>query len=124
MKQQGCTQFVIIITVAPEHVAEGDRIFKSHATWIERTHHRDGEKALLQYNLSRAPQMANPMDPSEGTTENTCYVLTEVYSGPVGLQDHWEQAMGNWEDFGALNEWLGNVDALMVNGAEIAYSLW
>jgi len=124
MSQKGSTQFAIIFTVRPEHVAEGDRIFKSHAAWISRTHHRDGEKALLQYNVSRAPQMTNPMDPSEGATENTCYVLTEVYANAAGLQDHWEQAMSNWEDFGALNEWLGKVDVQMVNGAEVVHSLW
>ena len=66
----------------------------------------------------------NQMDPSQGATANTCYVLTEVYANLVGLQDHWEQAMGNWEDFGALNEWLGKVDMQMVNGAEVVHSIW
>ncbi|MDX1479965.1 MAG: hypothetical protein R3301_19790 [Saprospiraceae bacterium] len=124
MSQKGCTQFTVVFTVAPEHVAEGDRIFQSHANWMARTHHRDGEKQLLRYNLSKAPQMVNPMDPGQGTTDNTCYVLSEVYANPAGLQDHWEQAQANWEDFGALNDWLGKVDSLMVNGSTIVHSLW
>jgi len=124
MSQKGCTQFTVIFTVSPEHEAEGDRIFASHAKWIERTHHREGEKQLLNYNLSKSVQMVNPMDPAQGTTQNKCYVLTEVYSKPAGLQDHWEQGQTNWEDFGALNDWLGKVDVLMVNGSEVQHSLW
>ncbi len=124
MSQKGCTQFTVIMTVSPELVAEGDRIFESHAAWMEKTHHRDGEKQLLQYNLTKTPQMVNPMDPGQGNTENTCYILSEVYANPAGLQDHWEQAQTAWQDFGALTEWLGKIDFQMVNGGEIAYSQW
>ena len=124
MSQKGCTQFTVVFTVTPENVAEGDRIFASHAAWMSRTHHRDGDKELVRYNLSKAPEMANPMDPSQGLTGNTNYVLTEVYTNPSGLQDHWEQAQGNWEDFGALNEWLGKVESQMINGSTIVHSLW
>jgi hypothetical protein len=124
MSQKGCTQFTVIITVTADHVAEGDRLFQSHAAWMERTHHRDGEKQLLRYNVAKAPQMVNPMDPAAGNTEKTCFVLTEVYAKPAGLQDHWEQAQTNWDDFGALNDWLGKGEVLMVNGANIVQSLW
>lgn len=124
MSQKGCTQFNVIFTATPEHVAEGERIFRSHAAWMEGTHHREGDKQLLRYNVSQAPQMVNPMNPAEGNTENTCFVLSEVYANPAGLQDHWEQAQQNWQDFGAMLEWLGKVDVQMVNGAEIIHSLW
>jgi hypothetical protein len=33
--------------------AEADRIFASHAQWMQRTHHRDGDKALLQDTLTK-----------------------------------------------------------------------
>ena len=84
------------------------------------------QKGCTQFTVvfTVAPEMKNPMAPAEGTTENTCFVLSEVYSNPAGLQDHWEQAQGNWEDFGALNTWLGKVDVGMVNGTEIVHSLW
>ena len=38
------TQLTIIIVAPPDQVAEGDRIFRSHAPWIEATHHRTGRK--------------------------------------------------------------------------------
>ena len=46
-------QLTIIIVAPPEQVAEGDRIFRSHAPWMEATHHRTWEKALLSYNAPR-----------------------------------------------------------------------
>jgi hypothetical protein len=46
-------QITLIIIAPPDQVAEGDRIFKSHVSWMESTHYRTGEKALLSYNVSR-----------------------------------------------------------------------
>ena len=46
-------QITLIVIAAPDQVAEGDRIFKSHGPWMESTHYRSGRKALLSYNVSR-----------------------------------------------------------------------
>jgi len=124
MARKDRIQFNMVFTVPAEQVTEGDRIFKSHAAWMERTHHRDGEKALLVYDLSKAPEMENPMDPDSGPTGNTHFVLCEVYESPAGLQDHWQQAEESWEDFDALKEWMGKGSFQLVNGAKIINSLW
>ena len=42
-------QVTFFILAPPDQVAEADRIFKSHGSWMEATHHRSGEKALLSY---------------------------------------------------------------------------
>jgi hypothetical protein len=55
-------QLTIIIIAPPDQAEEGDRIFRSHAPWMEATHHRTGSKALLTYNVSKAPELSNPMD--------------------------------------------------------------
>jgi hypothetical protein len=44
-------QLTAIIIAPPDQVAEGDRVFKSHAAWMESTHYRSGEKAFLSYNV-------------------------------------------------------------------------
>jgi hypothetical protein len=124
MSQKGKIQFVLIMTTGPENVNEGDRIFQSHAAWMARTHYKDGDKALLRYNVSKCAEMKNPMDPNSAATGRTSFILAEVYENPAGLQDHWEQAMSNWAEFGALNDWLGKCDITMANGAEIVHSLW
>lgn len=124
MSQRGKIQFLVLFSAAPEHVDEGKRIFESHARWMEKTHHREGEKALLRYNLSTAPESENPMDPNAAPTGRTSFILSEVYESETGLQDHWQQAEGNWEDWDALQSWLGKVEFSMVNGAQIQHSLW
>ena len=53
MTYLGKTQLIAIFIVPPDQVAEGDRIFKSHRAWMEATHYREGEKALLSYTCPR-----------------------------------------------------------------------
>ena len=84
MAHKGKIQLMFTIIAPPDQVEEGDRIFRSHAPWIEATHHRTGDKALLSYDVSKAPELKNPLDPSAGVTGNTCYVLTgiSIFAGP------------------------------------------
>ncbi|TVP98112.1 MAG: hypothetical protein EA359_18710 [Balneolaceae bacterium] len=124
MARKGNIQFTMIFTMPAELVAEGDRIFKSHAAWMERTHHRSGEKALLIYDLSKAPEMKDPMDPNSEPSGNTNFILSEVYESPAGLADHWNQAGKNWEDFDNLKQWMGKGKFTLINGAPIVHSLW
>ena len=124
MSHSGKLQFLIVISASPEHAAEGERILSSHADWMKRTHYKEGNKALLTYDVSKTAEMENPMDPNSGPTGNTVFVLAEVYEGTAGLQDHWQQAQENWADFKAMLDWLGNCKVTMVNGADITHSLW
>jgi hypothetical protein len=123
MAQKGNVQLAFIISAPPHEVAEGDRIFASHASWMQSTHHRSGEKALLSYNVSKAPELSNPMDPASAPTGNTCFVLTEVYATPAGAIDHFKQAEENWTEFPALGKWLEKCRVTAVPAASIFNSL-
>ena len=90
-------KLTFVFTATPDQVAEGDRLFASHAPWMERTHPREGDLALLHYNVVKGPELSNPLDPYSRPTGNTCFVLDEVYETPAGLDDHWKQGAGNWE---------------------------
>ncbi len=124
MAHTGKIQLIFTITATPELVAEGDRLFASHAPWIESTHHRTGDKALLSYNVSKAPELKNPLDPSAGVTGSTCFVLNEIYESEAGVADHFAQAMSGWTDFPAFVEWLGKCKTSVVPAAKIFTSLW
>jgi hypothetical protein len=124
MAHTGKIQLIYIMTAPPEHVAEGDRIFASHQVWIEGSHHRDGEKALLSYDVSKAPELSNPFDPESPPTGNTCFILSEVYETEAGVADHFEKAMGSWDEFPALAAWLENCTLSGVPIARIFNSLW
>jgi hypothetical protein len=88
MTYHGNTQLTMIIIAPPDQVAEGDRLFKSHGSWMEATHYRTGEKALLSYNVSKAPELSSPGDFSSAPTGNTCFVLSEIYESKAGVLDH------------------------------------
>ena len=112
------------IIIAPSDQAEeGDRIFQSHASWMEATHHRAGEKALLSYTVSKAQELSNPMDLKSAPTGNTCFILTEYYESELGVVDHLQQS-GSWKDFPALTQWLGKCKVTMAAAAPVFNSLW
>ena len=124
MARHGNTQLTFVIIAPPDQVEEGDRIFRSHVTWMEATHHRDGEKALLIYDVSKAPELSNPLDPSSTPTGNTCFILSEVYQSDAGVADHFQQAEASWDDFQAFLAWMDNCKVTAVPAAGIFNSLW
>ena len=117
------TQLIGIFIAPPDQVAEGDRIFKSHRAWMEATHYRTGEKALLSYNVSEGPELSNPADPNSAPTGNTCFVLTEIYESTAGVLDHMEQ-FGNSGEKQAMLKWLEKCKVTFVPAASIFNSLW
>ena len=124
MAHQGKVQLTIVIIAPPDQVAEGDRIFGTHAPWMEATHHRTGDKALLIYDVSKAPELSNPLDPSSPETGNTCFILSEVYETEAGVSDHFQQAMSSWNDFPAFVKWMEKCKVTAVPAAPIFNSLW
>ena len=124
MAHKGKIQLTYVIVAPPEEVEEGDRIFASHGPWMEATHHRDGELALLSYDVSKAPELSNPLDPNSKPTGNTVFVLSEVYETAAGVNDHFQQAMASWQDFPGLVEWLGKCEVSGTPVAPISNSLW
>lgn len=124
MSHAGKTQVTFTFTASPEQVAEGDRLFSSHAAWMEKTHHRDGDLALLHYNVVKGSELSNPLDPSSTATGNTCFVMEEVYETPGGLDDHWKQGAESWDDFNAFLAWAGDVKIAVLHGSPVIHSLW
>ncbi|MGI9533559.1 MAG: hypothetical protein ACR2NW_01285 [Thermodesulfobacteriota bacterium] len=120
----GKTQITIIFIAPPDLEAEGDRIFASHAAWMERTHHRDGELMLIRYNIIKGPELENPLDPSSAPTGNVMFVLDELYETQAGLDDHWKRAPEEWEDLGAIVEWSGNCRVITSHGGKVIQGLW
>ena len=124
MDYKGKAQLTFIIVASQGLVEEGDRLFRSHLPWMESTHHRDGEKALVQYTVSKAPELSNPLDPNSALTGNTCFILNETFETEAGIADHFEQAMSSWQDFPAFAAWMGKCKLTAVPGAQIFNSLW
>ena len=91
---------------------------------MEGSHHRDGDKALLRYNVAKGPELSNPLDPSSAPTGNTSFVLMEIYQSQAGVDDHWQQAAEGWADFPALAAWGGKCNVTTLHGSPVVQSLW
>ena len=124
MKYHDKIQVAAIFIAPPDQAAEGARIWQSHASWMESTHHRSGEKALLSYNVSKAPELSDPTDVNSAPTGNMCFVLTEIYESKAGIVDHWEQPRGSWGAFPAALKWMEKCKVTLVTGSSIFNSLW
>lgn len=124
MSHQGKILFSMTCVAGPDAAAEGKRLLASHAEWVARTHHREGELELLSYNNTQAPEFSNALDPSSAPTGNTIFMICEVYQNPEGLADHWKQAMESWADFGAMMNWATQNNARALHGPAIEHALW
>jgi hypothetical protein len=124
MAHKGKTQLLITFVASPDKVATIDDLVESHGSWMAKTHHRDGPNALLSYNLSKGPELENPLDPSSKGTGDTRYVLDEIYESPAGIADHWGEAQTSWNDFGAMVELIASCNPQTLHAGSVAQSLW
>src|SRR5712691_5025886 len=108
MSQMGKSHLVIMWTVGPDDVAEGDRIFASHGEWM-KGHPREGDVALLDYTVSKGPELSNPMDPS---------------SSPAGIARHWQDATDNWPDLSAAVAWGAKGTVATLHNGTALQALW
>ena len=124
MARKGNVQLCFVITASPDQVAEGDRIFADHAKWMESSHHREGEKAMLIYDVSKTDELSNPLDPTSEKTGNVHFILAEVYESEAGIADHFEMAKGSWSEFENFVKWFSACNSTLIPSAKIFNSLW
>jgi len=123
MSQMGKSHLVVMFTVGPDDVAEGDRIFASHGEWM-KGHTRAGDEALLEYSISKGPELSNPMDPSSEPTGKTIFVIDEYYASPAGIALHWQDAADNWSDMAAAMAWSAKGTVATLHNGTAVQALW
>ena len=125
MSYKGKTHFNVTWVVDPDDEAEWDRLFASHAAWMQG-HPRQGEAALLSYSVSKGPELSNPLDPNSDPTGKTMYVLDEYYESPAGVARHWQDGMENWaDDLGAVVKASAKATSLTtLHSGTVTQGLW
>jgi hypothetical protein len=123
VSHMGKTHIIIMWTVGADDVAEWDRIFASHGEWM-KGHPREGDAALLSYTISKGPELSNPLDPNSEPTGNTIFVLDEYYESPAGVPRHWQDAMDNWQDLGAVVESSAKAKVATLHSGTVVQALW
>lgn len=129
MSEMGKSHIVIMWTVGPDDVTEGDRLFDIHAKWMTG-HTREGPTALRSYTISKGPELTNPLDPDSPPTGNTIFVLDEFYESPSGPVEHWRLARSpdpteSWpENLHALIPWSAKTKVCTLHSGVVVQDLW
>ncbi len=88
-------------------------------------HSRDGDTALLDYSISKGPELENPVDPNSSPTGDTIFVLDEFYESPAGVVEHWRLAVETWQDLSAFMEWSGKAKRVStLHSGTLVQALW
>jgi hypothetical protein len=122
MSHKGKSHLIIMFTVGSDDVPEGDRIFASHGEWM-KGHPREGDVALLDYSISKAPELSNPLDPSSEPTGKTIFVIDEYYESPAGIARHWQQT-SSWPEFPVAVEWMAKATIVTLHNGAVVQGLW
>jgi hypothetical protein len=117
------SHLVIMFTVGAEDVAEGDRLFASHGQWM-KGHPREGDVALLDYTISKGPELSNPLDPSSEPTGRTIFVIDEYYESPAGIARHWQDSTDNFPELPALLAWGAKATVATLHNGTVLQALW
>jgi hypothetical protein len=123
---KGKVQLTFVFTAKPDQVAEGDKLFASHAAWMATSHQKDGKLALLRYNVVKGAVLSEALNPGSKPTKDTHFVLTEVYETADGIADHWKKAAAKdgWKDFKAFVGWASKTKITDLHGGAVIQSLW
>jgi hypothetical protein len=123
MSHMGESHLIIMFTVGPDDVAEGDRIFASHGEFM-KGHPREGDVALVDYTVSKGPELSNPMDPSSEPTGNTTFVIDERYASPAGIARHWQDTTDNWPEMSsAAPAWFAKATIVTLHNGTVVQAL-
>ena len=105
----------------PELKDIAKRVAEDHVKWMNETHTKEGDKALLMLNWSIGPEFKDGKE-----TGNLSLILTEIYETQAGINDHFEQAQNNSsyfrDDFGDFESKCESY--VKINSSDIIQSMW
>ena len=80
--KSGNTTFGFTMRVPENEAAAVDDLIYSHAKWMSETHSlepQNGKLQTLEYFVSKATELNDMMDPSQGSNGNVIYNVSEVH---------------------------------------------
>jgi hypothetical protein len=124
VSKNGQTTFNFRLIVPADKSEEVEVLLATHAAWMRETHslEADGRVHLVDFHWARSEELNNQIDPSQGTSGNILYALTEVYVEKDGPDQHMAAAM-QWESFQAVASTLLEYGKGMVMGGAVIHSM-
>ena len=87
---QNKKQLQFIWIFKPELSDVAKRVAEDHVKWMNETHTKEGEKALIVLNWSIGPEFKEGAE-----TGNIALILTEIYENQAGIDNHFTLAQNN-----------------------------
>lgn len=117
--------FHVAFRVPNDDINRMESFLETHQNFMRETHHIEGtiEPVVLCYAVMKSPEFNNPLDPNSGETGHTLYGLTEVYSGPEGVQMHMQLGQQREKMFAELVSLTGAYCVSGIIGAPVIKSM-
>ena len=118
---QNKKQLQFIWIFKPELTDVAKRVAEDHVKWMNATHTKEGEKALIVLNWSIGPEFKEGAE-----TGNIALILTEIYENQAGIDNHFEQAQNNGATFrDNFSDFESKCENLVkINSSDIIHSMW
>ena len=100
--EKGHTTFGFTMRVPESDETAVDDLISSHAAFMRETHsltETEGKLHTLEYYVSKAPELNDMMDPTQGTTGSIIYCVNEVHKDDEHFSKHVELGQG-WDRIG------------------------
>ena len=124
VSKNGQTTFNFEQIVPADKAEEVEILLTTHAAWMRETHSLevDGRVHLVDFHWARSEELNNQIDPSQGTSGNILYALTEVYVEKDGTDQHMAAAI-QWESFHAVAGMMLEYGKVMIMSGTVIHSM-
>ena len=117
--------FHVAFIVPNQYTVRMETFLENYQNFMRETHYIEGdiEPVVLCYAVMKSPEFNNPLDPNSGETGHTLYGLTEIYSGPEGVQMHMQLGQQRKKMFAELVSLTGEYYVSGIIGAPVIKSM-
>ena len=123
--KNGNTTFGFTMRVPENDAAVVDDLIYSHAKWMSETHSlkpESGKLQTLEYFVSKATELNDMMDPSQGSTGNIIYNVSEVHIDDEHFGKHVELGQ-SWDRIGEFFGLFEKYSPLVTMGGRVIAKL-
>lgn len=115
--------FNFALSVPLDAADKVETAISDHATWMRETHSYDDSKIqLVHYYVSKANELVNIADPSQGTTNRVLYSINEVYVMDEGIDQHLA-AVQSWKNFQSFVGTITEFGSVLIANGEVIETL-
>ena len=115
--------FNFALSVPADSVGKVEAALSDHAKWMRETHSYDDSKIqLVHYYVSKAHELVNIADPTQGTTGRVLYSINEVYVMAEGIDQHMAAGQ-SWKNFQSFVGTITEFGSVLIANGEVIETL-